>query len=543
MQPTQSGVSISALAGTFTNSGTVEASDENDYDMALKINSGAGTVTNCASGLLDGRIRIRGTITVNNNGTIALPEETDTSSIDGDYNQSAGGTLQIAASSTSSYSDLTVGGTATFAAGTTIDVDVATFNTLIAGNQLLDVITAGTLTATTFNVTDNSALLNFTALVDGNTIDLSATDGQSISATSTFANMPIASGAARVLDSSPSGLADTIAALNLLSTDKEVADAVETLLPGISGGMSQLTVTAVNAVTGIVSSRQDITRGLAAGDNFMSNKHAWIKPFGNWTDQDDRQGVTGYNIDSYGTALGIDGDITTNWNVGFALAYINSDVDSNLAAGKHRVDIESYLAKFYARHMIDANTALNLQVGLGMSNYDSHRRLFTGDVASADYDSWNVQAKAQLERSFKLSDKTNAMPYVFADYNYVDVESYAESGAGANNLNVDSDSADSLVIGLGSKLNHTVSDALVLSANADLGYDTMTDRTNVTASFAGGGATFTTQGITPSKLVYNLGVGAKFSQSEMTEIIVGYELNGRSDYTDQTVSANFRFMF
>jgi uncharacterized protein with beta-barrel porin domain len=142
-----------------------------------------------------------------------------------------------------------------------------------------------------------------------------------------------------------------------------------------------------------------------------------------------------------------------------------------------------------------------------------------------------------------VSDKTVMTPYVHADYSYVSVESYNETGAGALSLNVNDDSADSLIIGTGVKANHTVSDSLLLMANAGIGYDLMTDRSSLTSGFAGGGAQFTTDGIEPDEWVYNAGLGAKYSLENGTEITASYDVNARQDFTDQSVSANFRMLF
>ena len=346
---------------------------------------------------------------INNSGIVNAQNGTagDTVTVNGNFTQAVGGTLRLGAVSDTEHGSLVVSGTATFSAGTTIDVDVATVNTLTTNSELLDVISAGTLVASGFTVTDNSALLNFSARIDGNTVDLLAEGSQSIVEATTIGGKPATLGAAAVFDTAPSGLADVITELNLLATEQEVANAIESTTPGVSGGVSQMTSVATNAVTAAVASRQNQARGLSSGDGFMADRHIWLKPFGGWTDQDDRQGVTGYDVDSYGLAIGFDGDISSTWNVGFALAYINSDVESNLAAGSNTIDMDSYLAKVYATKMLDEVTALNLQVGAGLSNYDSKRRIFTGDVADADYDSWNIQLSAELERSYQVGNKND----------------------------------------------------------------------------------------------------------------------------------------
>jgi autotransporter family porin len=527
---------------------------DNAYEFAPNF-TGAGTIR-----LIAGTTRFSGAPSVSNNpftgemsvqgGTLSIADG-ETLSLGGDYKQTASGVLKIGVSDDTTYGKLVVAGTATLPSNANIDVDVNAVNTLANGQVLTSVLSAGTLNSadSTFNVTDNSALFNFTGSLNVNAIDLTPVKALTVVDAVTGSGSSAGIGAATVFDdltdngSGTTAMDAVLTALGQLATEQEVANAVESTLPGVSGGVSQLTNIATNAVTGVVTARQDLTRGLSSGDDFMTGRHIWFKPFGGWTKQDERQGVNGYDIDSYGLALGFDGDISASWNVGAALAYINSDVESNLVSGSHSIDMDSYMAKVYATKMLDDVTALNLQVGAGTSNYDSTRRIFTGDIANADYDSWNMQLSAELERSYQVSDKTVMTPYVHADYSYVNVEDYNESGAGALNLNVGDDSADSLIIGAGVKANHSVSDSLLLMANAGIGYDVMTDRSSLTSSFVGGGANFTTEGIEPDELVYNAGVGTKYSLENGTEITASYNIDARQDYTDQSLSANFRFMY
>ncbi|WP_162224956.1 autotransporter domain-containing protein [Neptunomonas antarctica] len=533
---TLSAASVSFAAGT----GALAFNHtETDYTFSPTI-SGAGSI-----GLLSGSTRFTGaltgytgTLTVDG-GTLAI-QSGETLSLGGNYTQAASGVISLGVTNTASFGKLIVAGTATLASNAQINVDVAGLST---PPSLTNVILAGTLTSDgSFVVTDNSLLFNFDAVKDGNTVDLtlaSAATAQSL--TTKRSTLGAAATIDSIISTNPTG--EIASSLISLTTVQEVTDAVESLLPGNSSGMAQTTNISTNAVTGIVASRQDLTRGLSSGDDFITDRHIWVKPFGGWAEQDTRQGVTGYDVDSYGLALGMDRDVSSSWNAGLALAYINSDVASTLAAGAQSVDIDTYLAKVYATNMLDATTALNLQAGLGFSNYDSNRRIFTGDVASAGYDSWNVQLSAELERSYQVSDKTVMTPYVHADYGYTNVDGYTESGAGALSLNVANDSADSLIIGTGVKANHTVSDSLLLMANAGIGYDVMTDRTSLTSSFAGGGAQFTTEGIEPDEWVYNAGLGAKYILDNGAEITASYNIDARQDFTDQSVSVNFRMMF
>ena len=95
----------------------------------------------------------------------------------------------------------------------------------------------------------------------------------------------------------------------------------------------------------------------------------------------------------------------------------------------------------------------------------------------------------------------------------------------------------------GVKGNYSYSDDLLLLGNVGIGYDAQADRTNLTSAFAGGGGQFTTSGIDPGALVYDVGVGVKYALVNGTEVTARYDLNGRDDYTDQSFSVNVRWMF
>jgi outer membrane autotransporter protein len=538
-------VYVNVFYGTLNNSGTISASDNmnlsigSDRALALYQNQdgfGPTQVNNLTGGLIHGDLYTTIHITVDNKGTIWLPSAHQ-GEIYGDYTQAANGTFRLSAMDDTTYGSLLLGNTATFAPDTGIQVAVESGHTLAAGHVLNDVIdAAGTLNASSFTVGDNSIALAFEASIDYDdnekTVDLIVTETgftTGVTAANAF------------IGSAPTS--DLAFALGSMNTLKEVQDASDSLRPALSGGVAQMTNTTTNAVTDVIAARQDRTRGLSSGDGFMEDRHLWVKPFGNWTDQDDRDGVDGYDIDSYGVAFGIDGDVSPTWNLGIAFAYIDSEVDSNLSAGAQRIDVDSYVTKVYGTKTLDNATALNLQAGFGISDYDSKRRLFNGDVANADYDSWHFQASIELERSYQMNEKTALTPYVHADYGYVDVDSYREKGAGELNLDVNDDSADSLIVGTGVKTSYIASKSLLLTADAGIGYDFMTDRSSLTSSFAGGGAQFSSKGIDPDEVVYNAGLGAEFNLDNGSEITVRYEIDGREDYTDQSVSVNFRLLF
>ena len=482
----------SSVGGSVSNTGLLVGDELNAGDgYGLYVyTSVVGSVSN--SGTIIGGIYIvnNSTDSFFNSGIVSTRlnnSETDS------YTQTADGIFRFDATNAATYGDLTVDDQATFAAGSGIQVGLDPAHTIVAGDTLADVITAGTLSASTFTVGDNVLSLSFSAVIDGNTVDLTAanTGLTTILAATLAAGYGGGAGAATVLDTllanDPFG--EFAFGFGSLSTEQEIANGVESVVPVLSGGLAQASHVIGSAFTDVVGGRQDAQNGISSGDEYFVDGNMWLKPFGGWTEQDDRDGVSGYDIDSYGIAFGMDGVIpSSSWSIGAAFAYINSDVDSDMdiTFGSQDVDVDTFLGKIYASYKLDDVTAINLQGGVGKSDYDSKRVDLTGAVARADYDSTHYLARAEVVRSYKINAKTSVSPYIHVDYINVDVDDYVETGGGSSNLTVDDDSNDSVIFGVGVKSAYDASDKLLLTGKVGVGYDFAADSSSLTSSFAGG---------------------------------------------------------
>jgi uncharacterized protein with beta-barrel porin domain len=556
------GSAVNSLALITVNAGQTLTLDQNSDATSVVI---AGILNKSSTSTMTGNTTINdgaimniannfthtGNLTVGQSASgVVSVDEGITTAVIGNYTQTANGIFQLGASSNSNYGQMTVTGTASFASNARLDVDVNTTNTLAVGETFLSVVSAGTVISDgTFKVTDNSALFNFTGAINGNTIDVFVVDADSVVEIVERLGPPSALGAAAIFDDwvlnggDTPEVADVLQVFGKLETEQAVADAVESSIPGLSAGVAQATSSSIKGLTKMINSRQDLLRGLSSGDDLIADKNFWIAPYGSWTDQDDRQGVSGYSIDSYGLAMGMDADFSSSFNLGLSAAYTRSDIDSRLAAGEHNIDVDSYQAKIYATAMLDEFTALNIQLGGGISNYDSQRKVFTLDVADVDYDSWHAQFNAELEHSIFLENNVVLTPYIFADYSYVDVDGYEENGAAALNLTADDDSDETLIVGLGSKADYLASEDLLLLADLGVGYDFMARRSNLTSAFEGGGGQFSTEGIKPDEFVYTAGLGLIYSLDNGSEITGRYDFYGREDFTDQAVSIRLSMLF
>jgi outer membrane autotransporter protein len=497
-----------------------------------------------------------------------------TGTITGDYTQTASGIFQTTASSGTSFGKLAVSGTATLAAGTGIKVNAASGNTLAAGNTLASVISAGTLSASTFTVSDNSFLFDFSASVNGNAVDIltnvavfpepepdtgTDTDTDTGNPSSGGVANAIAQtgfssgrGAAVVLDGFVSGgttgtdMDNVVTALGQLSTAQEVSDAVAETLPLLTAGMNQVALNAMHGTNRVIQSRQASNLGMSSGDEFLGDSTLWLKPVGSWATQDTHESVAGFDAVSHGLIGGLDGKISDDTRIGVALAWMHSNVDGKSTSSGNSADIDAYQAILYGSHNLSAmpDTTLDWQADIGTNQNKGQRVIgFMDRVATSDYDSLTAHLGAGLSRDFQVSEQTTLTPGIRADYTWIRDEGYTETGAGALNLKVKQHSTDELILLAEGSVAQSLTDRTKLLANLGVGYDVLNGQNSLTSSYVGGGTAFATQGLDASPWLARGGVGLVVKSTQNTEITARYDVETREDFLAQTASLNVRWDF
>ncbi|WP_040727977.1 autotransporter domain-containing protein [Thiomicrorhabdus sp. Kp2] len=491
----------------------------------------------------------------------------------------SGGDIDVVIVNNTTYGKLYVDGDVDLD-NTTMNIDVQQSGVLSDGNVFQDVISTGSTTAInygTFAITDNSASYDFNTVRNASDLDLELTTGAGESSGttntgntggSTTGNLvtavtntgsTTAQGIAPILQGLQNDFANNgttgnaqldqavgLSGLGQYSTEQQLANAVESLAPASNNAGQQAVFGASQAMT-IIGERSDYlqsltSRGMNGGDT-LSDKNFWIQPFGNWAEQNKQDGVAGYEVDSKGIVIGVDGQLSPSTEVGVALSTANSDVTSKQSIGGYSTDVGSYQLSVYGTKNLSNTLTANGSLTIGKSDYDTKRTLFNNSIASSSYGSTHTHVNAELEKHFALNDKLDFAATANVDYHKVDVDSYSEKGAGALNLDVKNQTYDSLVTSIGAKLSYATSDNMMIFGSAAIGHDFSTDKASVTSSLQGTGATFTTDGIKPSERVYQAGFGAKYNSQSGTELSAKYNLNSRDNYLDQTVSANIRIPF
>lgn len=468
--------------------------------------------------------------------------------LSGYFSQESGATLRVAIVSTSDEGSYSYLQAANVNLNGTLDVDVKANSglSLSSGLSSFGIIHAtNTFNGTFSQITDNSALFNFEQRVVSNTLYIDAVRALTVEQAARDNSNTPGLGAAQVLDSGAAGLQEVVDALGQLATAQEVSDAVSQTLPLHTGASIAATQDALASVNQIVQARIEGSTGLSAGDQAFSDRHVWVKPFGSWAEQENRDGVAGYDARTRGLTVGIDGALSPQLRLGGALAYANIDIDGKSTVAKQSSEVDVYQLVGYGSYSLDERTNLNFQVDIGQGNSQGERRIaFTQSTASSDYDSFTAHAGLGIGRNYVLDERTSITPSLRADYTWIKDQAYSETGAGALNLQVQSRKSDALVLALEGKLIRDLGNGTQLQANLGVGYDTLNERSSIVSAFAGApNAAFVTYGAEPSPWQVRGGFGLTHKTASGMEITGRYDALYKTDFLNQTVSVKLRWMF
>ena len=481
----------------------------------------------------------RGTLAVNTPITGLNPAR-----IDGDYTQAGTAVLQTWVASAQSYGQLKVSGTATLPSNARLDVGLYSANTSFTVSSLADVISAGRLVSDgTFNVTSTSALFNFGAVKDGNTVDLTlspkASDG--VASAVRHAGLDGAEGAAAVVDRQlAKGAASPLTGYFVgASSNAQVAATLAQALPMDNAALrtSQAALASIGqAVQGRMSAG---ALGLSrVGDSGASE--LWSQPFSYSGNRDS-------GVDSAGgSVIGLDTPVSATHRVGVAFAYARGGTAGGVSGGPQQNELDLWQFLGYSAHALDARTEWLLYGGAGSLQVDGQRDLSVG-TAHARYDSAVATFGSSLAQRYDLSERRRLIPSVRLDYIHVHEGRYQERGQSSLQpllLNVAARDTGQLIAGFDARLEQDMGPATRLRLNLGMGYDLINDPGTRTAAFAGApNDSFTVTGEQPSPWLLRGGAGVVSTLRGGTEVSLTYDAQSRSDYTDQSASLRVNVPF
>jgi outer membrane autotransporter protein len=538
---------------TYTGLTAVQAGElvVGDDTHATAVIAGAATVSSGATVSGFGRV---GSL-LSNSGTVMGGSTTTVGTLTAaSYSQDADGVLRANVASGSSYSKLRVTGTATLPGQAKIDVNVLGSPVIASNARLADVILAGTLISDgTFLVTDNSALFNFKAVVNGNAVDLIAAPALAVVDAARANNNIQGLGSAAVLDSfvgmaSTTGdVAAVVTALGRLENQKDVSDAVRQTLPLLAGDSAKATNDVLHGLNRVIQSRMDFNRGLSSGDEFKGDRRVWAKPFGSWASQSERRDFAGFDAKTQGMVIGADAAIHSGYRLGGAFTYATTKLDSSLNVAPQSNQINSYMLATYGSYSLDPITDLDYQFDLGHNRNEGSRLISFGGLnrtAKSKFDSWSAHAGIGAGRMFKASEVLNVVPSVRMDYTTVRTAGYTESGADSLSLAVAASHFDELLVSSDVKVSYAMTERVKLLGNVTAGYDLLNKQSESSATFVGGGSAFVTKGVDTSPWLLRAGFGVLMLNDKGMEVTMRYDTEYRgSGYLNQSVSAHVRMPF
>jgi uncharacterized protein with beta-barrel porin domain len=453
---------------------------------------------------------------------------TNTLAITGALTTNAGGTIATTLASNGVYGNINPTGAS---------------NINPAGITVIPTVTGVITTGTTFNIVNGVAgTLGAPVTVQNSNprytfVGVATTTGDvkirvtGVAALATVVTAPAAAGVGPILDVTAAagtdlrGVQDAIAAL---TTSAATNNALAQLAPGASNlaapwvaGQTtrlfeDLWMARIDEVQDLCCTTCDPDKSPAPVNvnNCKGNERGnwWAKVFDNQGDQGDRNNVNGYQSKAQGLMLAYEAPIGNDTRVGMGGGYANSTVDGNNIGGSTKID--SYQVTSYISH-VAGPVFVQGALTVGVDNYSASRPIsFTGvnRIASANYTGQQYTAMVSAGKHFTSGDDTFT-PLASLQASRVHVNGYNENGAGDVNLRVDGQTYNFVQSTLGVKAEriiHSGNGTWSPEVHAKWLHDFSSTTMQQNASFAGGGAVFSTQGIDQDRELYNVGAGVTF---------------------------------
>jgi len=268
-------------------------------------------------------------------------------------------------------------------------------------------------------------------------------------------------------------------------------------------------------------------------------KGAWIQLLGDDVGQSKRDGVPGYDAQMLGAIIGKDWLVCPQWTVGLAAGYQHADVDSRGPSGSF-FDIKRYQGTLYSGYTFKTPFYLLGALTFAGNRYDDHRKILVPPYAGtpivhqaqAFFTGW--ESNAYLETGFIWTCKNfRATPKVMLMVSHFDFEGYTERDALGYDLYVKYDKMNFLPLGGGLKLEYIneFETALVIpEVHGYYFYDFINDKQLATALFTAGGFEFLSQGATPARSSYEVGLSFAVHSDIKTSVALQYDYVGRENY-------------
>ncbi len=273
--------------------------------------------------------------------------------------------------------------------------------------------------------------------------------------------------------------------------------------------------------------------GKSSGDSLGNGVSTWVQTLINRSELDDMGSAKGFDVDTYGVALGVQKQINNHVKAGVAYAYGDSEIDGHL----RDTDVESHTFMAYAEYK-PSNWYVNGIASYGMSDYSEKRHVLYGVDADYDVKSYGLQAMTGYDFNF---DGYNVTPEAGLRYAHLRQDGYTDTAG----QRVSAEDMDILtgVIGVKADTNIALDNGINLRPEARLAmtYDLMNADNNAAVNIGNG--YYHINGEELDRFGIEAGAGVTAELNDAWDVSAGYEGRFRDDYKDHSgvLSAKYKF--
>ncbi len=277
-----------------------------------------------------------------------------------------------------------------------------------------------------------------------------------------------------------------------------------------------------------------MARGLASGDYFKKAT-AWIRGLFNKADHESTSKSAGFTSDTYGVAMGIDSEVSSNTRLGFGYANSQSDIDSE----GRSTDVDTNSLFVYSKYQ-PQDWYINTVLAYSWSEYDEKKSVM-GYNASAKYDVDTIalQSMYGYETKFKEYDLTPEFGFRYMHIMQDDYTNKLGTKVGSN-------TEDVLTAVAGAKIakNYTLESGSIVrpELRAALTYD-LFDADNTASVALANNSSYIVKGEKLDRLGLELGAKVSTFATDKVELSAGYLTRLREDYQDHTFTFDVKYDF
>ncbi len=283
-----------------------------------------------------------------------------------------------------------------------------------------------------------------------------------------------------------------------------------------------------------------------AGDSSREN-HIWLRPYGDYANQDELDDCFGYYATTGGVAIGFDRDLDEKYNLGIAGSYSLSRVRDKLT-GDSQTNVKSYGGTLYGTYNFDESRYLDWMTGVLVNSYNATRVIAINGLflnAQSEYDSQSFAAKGIWGKDYAAYDFLQVTPEASLLYMFNKQYTYAETGAPGANLNIQLNNNNIVQLGLGGKVSTPVllnPGIFVPELHAMAYYNVVNPKMNTTFGFVEGGTQQIISTFSPGRSQLVLGVAFTIGVVESLEAKFNYDVLFADRLRNHAFYLNFRYL-